>query len=304
MSGTADQRRPLVVHHEPAGSCLVWQVGEVSIARVEEGVIEVPRHWLLPGVTDDQLAACRGWIDPFFSESGERMMLSIHTFVVRTGALTIVVDTCIGDTTARPLPGDGDFLGRLASAIPGGLAGVDVVICTHLHFDHVGWNTRRVDSEWVPTFPNARYLVTHDELAHTRDDDHMAVMDPSVTPLVDAGVLDAVASDHRIDDRVRLAPSPGHTPGHVCVVVESMGETAIITGDMAHSPVQFAYPELAATAHDADSIGSTATRREFVAANRDAGTLVLGTHFAPPTAGRIRTDGSARTWFDTSTAEG
>ena len=168
---------------------------------------------------------------------------------------------------------------------------VDVVLCTHLHFDHVGWNLRTVDGERVPTFPNARYLFSETEVDHTRIEDHHAVIEPSVQPLIDAGLADLVADDHVIDDAVRLLPTPGHTPGHVSLSIDSHGERAVITGDMSHTPLQFAEPELSSANFDHDADAAIATRKRMLDAWTDEPVLVLGTHFAPPTGGRIVTDG-------------
>ena len=279
-----------------------WHVGDVRIERVAENVIPLPMATLLTDVTEDHLAATADWIRPFFREDG-KMLLSLHCFVVQSGDATIVIDTCVGPGE-RPLPGDLEFPDRLAAAIPGGLEAVDVVLCTHLHFDHVGWNTILVDGEWVPTFPNARYLITQPELdsvfsADAGDEHAGEHVRASIDPLVAAGLVDAVATDHAITDEVRLVATPGHTPGHVSVAISSNGDTALITGDATHSPIQFAYPELAAPRFDADSEASTQTRLALLEQLTDTDTLVLGTHFAPPTAGHVRS-GSERAWFDVS----
>ncbi len=283
---------------------LSWTIGEVVVTRVEERIVGVPCESIVPGVTNDHLRAQADWIGPYFTGSG-KMLLSNHSFVVQSAGSTIVVDTCVGADVERPLPGDPDFLARLDDAIIGGIDAVDVVLCTHLHFDHVGWNTIDSGGARRPTFPNARYLVTRTELAHwsstEADVDRLhAVLGTAVQPLLDAGVLDPVEVDHELTDEVRLVPTPGHTPGHVSVWIESRGHRALITGDAAHSPLQFTYPELAATRFDHDSAGSTATRRRLVVDHTDAGTLILGTHFAPPTAGRLRRDAGETVWFDSA----
>lgn len=276
---------------------LRWTIGDVTVTRVEENVIPLPQTTILDGVTDQHLADTADWIRPFFREDG-KMLLSVHAFVVQSGDTTIVVDTCVG-TGERPLPGDEAFLDRLGAAVPGGLEGVDVVLCTHLHFDHVGWNTIERDGEWVPTFPNARYLISEPELASFPEADHNGVAPTSIDPLVAAGQLDAVAMDHEITPQVRLLPTPGHAPGHVSLLIESGGDTALITGDATHSPLQFAYPELSSERFDDDTDQSTDTRRALVSRLLDTDTLVLGTHFAPPTAGHVRsTDTLPR--FDTN----
>ena len=267
---------------------LTWTVGQVRITRVEEVVTYVDADVLMPSFTPDMLEPHRDWLVPnYFSERNDKMALSIHSFVVESQGTTIVIDTCVGGQD-KALPSDPDFPDRLDAAITGGLDAVDIVLCTHLHFDHVGWNMRTVDGQQVPTFPNARYLFAKVELEHTRTDDHMAVLEPSIDPLFDAGLADLIETDHVLTDEVRLIPTPGHTPGHVSVFIESEQATALITGDMAHTPLQFAVPELAASAFDVDSAQSTQTRRDIIERFADSDTLVLGTHFAPPTAGHLR----------------
>ena len=185
------------------------------------------------------------------------------------------------------------FLETLAAA-GYGVEDIDTVVCTHLHFDHVGWNTRLVDGEWVVTFPQARYLFGRVEWEHwsVTEGDYSNVAD-TVRPVVAGGAADLIEVDHRVCDEVRLVPTPGHTPGHVSVVVESEGLRAVITGDMAHHPIQFAEPDIAAPA-DSDSAMAAKTRRMFLADRQDDGALVIGTHFGGPTAGRVVADGD--TW--------
>lgn len=274
---------------------LTWNIGQVTVTRVEEVVTYVDADVLMPDFTPAMLAPHRDWLIPnFFSDRNDKMALSIHSFVVESQGKVIVVDTCVG-ATERPLPNDLEFPDRLDAAIDGGLAAVDFVLCTHLHFDHVGWNLRPEGDEQVPTFPNARYLFARTEVEHTRTEDHMEVLEPSIDPLFDAGLADLIETDHVLTDEVRLIPTPGHTPGHVSVLIDSEHATALITGDMAHTPLQFALPELAASAFDADSAQSSQTRREIIERFADSDTLVLGTHFAPPTAGHLRgTAGAAR----------
>ena len=282
----------------PESSNLSWHVGDVRTTRVEETLTYLDATVLIPGFTSERLDPHRDWLVPnFFSDRNDKMVLSIHSFVVESQDTVIVVDTCVGGDE-RPLPNDVDFPDRLDDAIPGGLDAVDIVLCTHLHFDHVGWNLRSVDGKHVPTFPNARYLFSQIEVDHTRLEDHMGVLAPSIDPLFEAGLVDLVPTDHVLTSEVSLLPTPGHTPGHVSVFVESGDQTAVITGDMTHTPLQFAEPDLAAAAFDTDSEQSTKTRRDIIDRFRDSNTLFLGTHFAPPTAGRLRTAGTG-TIFDT-----
>ncbi len=273
---------------------LRWQIGAVTITRVEEVVVPVPAGYLITGLTDGHIAAQQPWIAPYFTDDGD-LLLSVHSFLVQSGNTTIVVDTCAGVHEGRRLAGDPAFLERLASHIDGGLDGVDVVVCTHLHFDHIGWNTvLDASGERVPAFPDARYLVTADEIEGFADRDEDAVAESSIDPVVAAGLLDPVDVDHRISPEVRLVLTPGHTPGHVSVLVESDGASALITGDATHSPIQFAYPELATERVDHDSERSRQTRRDLIARYADTDMLILGTHFAPPTAGVLRSNGPGR----------
>ncbi|MDP2639283.1 MAG: MBL fold metallo-hydrolase, partial [Betaproteobacteria bacterium] len=162
--------------------------------------------------------------------------------------------------------------------------------CTHLHVDHVGWNTRLIEGKWVPTFANARYLFgrrewehwTSDEAKH-RDGD---VMGDSVRPIIDAGLAELVDMHHALTPEVRLEPTPGHTPGHVSVRISSRGEEAVITGDLMHHPLQCAEPDLANN-FDVDAAAARRTRRKFLARHANRPVLVLGTHFAPPTGGWV-----------------
>ena len=163
-----------------------------------------------------------------------------------------------------------------------------MVCCTHLHFDHVGWNTRLESDRWVPTFPNARYLFCRQEYeAFTAEPSGYALnLDDTVQPVVAAGLADLVEPTHRLTGEVRLVPSPGHSPGHVCVLIESGGERALITGDATHHPVQWAEPDWGMSG-DFDGAQGAETRRRLRAEHGGRGTLVIGTHYAAPSAGYV-----------------
>ncbi len=271
---------------------LRWCVGDVEIIRVEEVITPVPREDLVPELTLDEIDDARHWADPYVTSSG-LLLLSVHSFVVRCGDHVSVIDTCSGVDPARPIAGDPTFLDRLADEIDGGLDAVRTVLCTHLHFDHVGWNTLpdpAAHGGRRPTFPNARYLFGRAELPATGDD----VLDPAIRPLLDADLVDLIEGgrEHEIvsnqDGRVWTVPTPGHTPGHVSVLIESRGDRAMITGDVFHSPVQIAHTNRFAK-FDRDRDEATRSRERVVADALDRDLLVLGTHFPPPTAGHIRT---------------
>jgi glyoxylase-like metal-dependent hydrolase (beta-lactamase superfamily II) len=275
----------------PAHPVQRWQIGDVAILRVVESEIPIPPAFLFGDTKLDVLERA-SWLRPRFVTEDGRLVTSIHAFVVDDGRHRIVVDTCIGNDKVRRQPFwsnlHGPFLADLSAAgYPA--ESIDRVLCTHMHVDHVGWNTRLVDGRWVPTFPNARYLFARTEWEHWQKepvDPGDDILGDSVRPIFDAGLADLVECDHRVSPSVRLEPTPGHTPGHVCVRIESGGARAVITGDLMHHPLQIAEPDIGAL-FDSDAAAARATRRDFVARQADADVLVLGTHFATPTGGRI-----------------
>ncbi|MEZ4330798.1 MAG: MBL fold metallo-hydrolase [Myxococcota bacterium] len=279
---------------------LSWQIGDVRITRVREQEALLPLEGLIHVVEPDRLAGHREWLFPhFLTEAGE-IRLSIHALVVESAGRTIVVDTCMGND--RPLPIglaslQTDFLEKLERVVKRDQ--VDFVMCTHLHFDHVGWNTMKVGDRFVPTFPNARYLFAREEFDHwateqgeSKREDSAVDLGYSIRPIVEAGLHDLVPSRHMLTDEVFLEPTPGHTPGHVAVRIESRGQSAVITGDLVHHPVQLAEPHWGSHP-DVLPERAVETRRAFVARYGDRPVLVIGTHFSGPTAGRIVKVGSS-----------
>jgi glyoxylase-like metal-dependent hydrolase (beta-lactamase superfamily II) len=168
------------------------------------------------------------------------------------------------------------------------------VLCTHLHIDHVGWNTKLVNGAWVPTFEHARYLMVEPEFRYWRDQRedaaHATSFAESVKPVFDAGLVDLVSGDFKVCDEVRFEPTVGHTPAHASIRIRSKGADALITGDFLHHPCQLARPDWAA-AVDYDKVRSTQTRHEVFSALAGTPTLMIGTHFAGPSAGRVVRDG-------------
>jgi glyoxylase-like metal-dependent hydrolase (beta-lactamase superfamily II) len=272
-----------------------WKIGDVEITRIVEIVSTMPATVLIPQATPDALEDLHGWLRPHFLDEQGNMHLSIHAFAVKSGDARIIVDTCLGGKE-RPIPEWSNLQTTfLEDLVRAGFApdAVDRVLCTHLHFDHVGWNTVREDGKWVPTFQNARYLVGETEWGFWKDEDDpfapQAKAD-SILPIFEADLVDLVGPSHEVTDEVRLIPTPGHTPGHVSVVVSSRGEEAIITGDMFHHPLQMAHPDWTDTA-DVDGEQAHRTRLEFLERYTDKPVLILGTHFASPTGGHIIRDG-------------
>jgi glyoxylase-like metal-dependent hydrolase (beta-lactamase superfamily II) len=280
---------------------LSWKVGNVTITSVVESETPTSPRFLFPQLSKADVAAIADecdWLRPHFVDGQGYLLQKIQALVIETGDTTIVVDTCVGNDKVRANPGwhqlAGAFLADLAQA-GCGPDEVDVVICTHLHVDHVGWNTKLVDGRWEPTFPNARYLFERTEFEYWRDnpDGGDDVFGDSVRPVHDAGLATLVDPDHVITPEVRLESTPGHTPGHVSVIIESNGERAVITGDMMHTPLQMARVELSSS-FDTDPDRARVTRRAFLQRWADGSTLVIGTHFGTPTAGLVRPDGEDR----------
>ncbi|MPZ99779.1 MAG: MBL fold metallo-hydrolase [Dehalococcoidia bacterium] len=289
-------------------------IGDVTIDRVEELLIPTSPRWLLPDheTPFDLLGAAEPWLRPFMTEEG-RLLQSIHTYVVRTPETLILVDTGIGNDKDRTggIEGfhmrGGPFLEDLRAAGVDPEA-VEVVVMTHMHGDHVGWNTRLVDGQWTPTFPNARYLFVRPEWEHwsaeaANNEATRRLVEDSLRPVLEAGCVDLVDADHRIDAYTRLEASHGHSPGHVTFVVDGRGEggagaqptegaptRAAFLGDIMHSPIQAAAPDTRA-ALDRDPAPAMAARRAFLERYAETGTLVLGAHWSPPCAGYVRRDG-------------
>ena len=268
----------------------IWQIGKVKVSRVVEMEVTGGSRFILPDATRD---ACSGyrWMFPHFMDDAGNLVMSIHALVVDTGERRIVVDTCIGNDKERDIPTwshlQTSFLRDLeAAGYP--RESIDTVLCTHLHVDHVGWNTMLVDGEWLPTFANARYLVGETEWRYWDGRDSSAtVLADSVRPVVDAGLVDFVAVDHVVCDEVRLEPTPGHTPGHVSVRISSAGSEALITGDCIHHPCQMTRTDWCSSA-DYDQGQGRATRETLLERMVDSDVLVIGTHFATPTAGYVK----------------
>jgi len=279
---------------------LSWRIGRVTVTRVVE--IEFNTRYraeapFIPEATPEALKATP-WLYPDFvrPEDGA-LKVSIHALLVEAPGLRLVVDTCVGNDKPRGVPFGGlstNFLSEMES-LGWTRDSVEAVVCTHLHVDHVGWNTMLEHGKWVPTFPNARYFIGRREYDHWRqveDDEQQAILSDSVKPIFDAGLAQLVELNHVISPEIRLIPSTGHTPGHVCVSIESDGERGVITGDMSHHPCQLAHPDWSPR-FDSDPTESAATRARLFAEWADQPILVIGTHYATPTAGRVRRDGQA-----------
>jgi len=276
---------------------LNWQVGRVKITRIVEMDLPIPALMVIPQATPEELRKSP-WLYPHFvSEDDATLKLSVHALLVETPELRLIVDTCVGNNRPREITGgeplDTPFLQHLADA-GWSREAVDTVVCTHLHVDHVGWNTMLDNGRWAPTFPNARYLIGRREYefwSTHEDEEQKAMLGDSVKPVFDAGLVQLVEMDHAISPEIRLTPSVGHTPGHVSVMIESEGERGVITGDIAHHPSQMAHLDWSFDLLDPKT--AELTRSRLFAEWADQPILVIGTHFAAPTAGHIVRDGAA-----------
>jgi glyoxylase-like metal-dependent hydrolase (beta-lactamase superfamily II) len=278
-----------------------WRVGDVEVARiVEVHEFHDDMSMLLPGATPEYVQQF-GWLAPHFATPAGRMIINFQAFVLRSRNRTVMIDTCIGADRQREFEVfcnlQTTFLEDLRTAgFPPEEVGA--VLCTHLHFDHVGWNTRRMNGKWVPTFPNASYFFGRKEWEHwkhlrdTGGYHHMDHLVDSIDPVMDAGLVEFIEPDFQVTDEISLIPTPGHTPGHVSVLIRSRGQEAVITGDMMHHPIQLAVPATHGN-FDMDKEQGARTRMDFIRRFADRQTLVIGSHFAGPTAGRIVRDGDA-----------
>jgi glyoxylase-like metal-dependent hydrolase (beta-lactamase superfamily II) len=280
-----------------------WRVGDVEISRIPE--FELPMFdpaFIYPDLPRERLDRHRPWLEPrLLDPATGKLVISIHAFVVRTKRHAILVDACSGNDKERPSRPlfhrqNRPWLERLAAA---GFRpeDIDFVLCTHLHIDHVGWNTRLLDGRWVATFPRARYLITRAEWAHWQDEENRKayagdehIVD-SVLPIIASRQAEFVAMDHVIDDEVWFEPTPGHTPGHAAIHIRSGGQEAVISGDLMHTAVQVAEPEIS-SCFCVDKGLSARTRRAFLERYADRPVMVLPAHFPTPTGGFVTQAGS------------
>src|SRR5262245_16879581 len=275
-----------------------WQVGDVRVDRVMEFEQPVfPASALYPTSTPESVNRHRSWLEPRLMEPGTGLLVfAITSFLIRSKGLHILVDTCDDNERHRPKKQRyhmkrWPYLENLAAT---GVTPeqVDYVLCTHLHVDHVGWNTRRVGGRWVPTFPNAKYLFAKAEWAywesHYRTE--AFVDDPyhvdTLLPIIEAELAEFVEGTYAFNDEVFLDPTPGHTPGHVCVHVRSKGQECVMSGDLMHHAIQCAEPDWN-SCFCVDPAASRRTRREFLERYEGTPILVMPAHFPTPTAGTI-----------------
>ena len=276
----------------------IIKVGEYSIEKVVE--LERPfahAQQFFPDLTAETLEICQRELPQGRLTADGFLNMSYHAFVVRTGRHTILVDTCCGNHKNRAARADFHQLDTrfIAALEDAGVTPeqVDFVMCTHLHWDHVGWNTRLIDGRWVPTFPNAKYIVSRAEYefwdaAYARGDAsiHCISFEDSVLPIKRAEQIVVVEEDHRFEDGIQFEPCFGHSPGHVVINLSSGGAHGTLVGDVIHHPIQLRFPAMSTTA-DLDRDQARQSRSALIERLAGSGALLFPAHFNAPTVGRI-----------------
>lgn len=278
-----------------------FKIGNIEVQQVAE--MQAPYFNVsefLPDSDSNRFEQLRPLFEPWAicPQSG-KIILCIQTYVVRTSKHTILIDTCVGCDKFSAVPAwhqrhDYSWLSRLAS-VGVAVESVDYVFCTHLHGDHVGWNTQLRDGRFVPTFPNAKYIFAQTEIdfQSTRtEENRKRCYQQSILPVLEAGQAQLVSSDFALDDEVWLSPTPGHTPGHVAVHLKSAGMEAVMIGDAIHSPLQCVHPEWSARP-DSDPVLAATTRKKLIETCIVHNHIVLTAHFPLPSVGRFTTDSFA-----------
>lgn len=277
------------------------KLGRLKISKITEMEAPMPLSMALPEIGASDLEKLKSWYwDNFLSTKPDEAMLhlSIHSFVLQIDGLNILIDSCNGNDKNRCLPFVNQmqtpYLDTLEKA---GLKPEDIhiVMCTHLHADHVGWNTRLENGKWVPTFPNARYLFGRKDLefyqTQTHELLHHEAYIDSILPIIEAGRHEIVESDQiihkEIGNGIWLEDAGGHSPGSLCIHAQSEGDKALFTGDCFHHPIQLVRPDVHFFA-DEDGAQASKTRTRIFETYADTNSVILPAHFAGKTAGRIK----------------
>jgi glyoxylase-like metal-dependent hydrolase (beta-lactamase superfamily II) len=278
--------------------------GDILVQKIIElDRLAVDPNWLIGNATAPEIEAERHWLgDGLVEPSTGKLIIGVHSFLVRTPRRTILVDTCCGDRRDRGAASPFHMLqtSYLANLRAAGVEPeeIDLVFCTHLHVDHVGWNVVSRDGRWVPTFPNARYLFNPTDFEHRLEAERTGTGSPAtraafreaVLPIVESGLATFVDCTHaleqEVDSTIRLISLPGHCPGHTGLTIAGGGRAGVVTGDAIHHPIQLSRPDWYCAA-DVDPLESTRTRQHLIDAYADTDTILLTAHFPGATAGRV-----------------
>jgi glyoxylase-like metal-dependent hydrolase (beta-lactamase superfamily II) len=280
---------------------MIRNPSKLDIRSVHEGEGQMPMQVAVRGVTAEDLAELKTWywseelsLDP----NAAIFKIQVRSYVMRVDGLNVLIDSCCGNDKERSVP----WAHRLQSRWLENLAtagcqpeDIDLVLCTHLHTDHVGWNTRLKDGRWVPTFPNARYVFSRKDYdffskqtheAHNRE----AFLD-SVLPVVETGQADIVESDHcvhrEIEDGIWLEDAAGHSPGSVVVNAQRGGSRAVFVGDAMHHPIQLVRPDIPFFADETPN-EACVTRERLLAQCAENGAVLYPAHFPNSPVGQVR----------------
>jgi glyoxylase-like metal-dependent hydrolase (beta-lactamase superfamily II) len=279
---------------------MLCKVGNVEVWRILE--IHEPfltPEELYPTAGPEVAAIMESRVPGCLCSQAGRLILPIQSFLLKTPSHLILVDSCVGNDKSVPRTpnwhkrSDNRFESSLKAA---GVSfdDIDYVLCTHLHTDHVGWNTQLVDGRWVPTFPKARYPMPAADEEFQRSVKGDLYLE-SVLPVVEAGQVELVRDEHMLGDHVQLMPTPGHTPGHVSVLIKCGEREAVITGDAIHSTVQCWHPDWYFK-YDANAEMAVESRIKLLQHAVETGCTVLGSHFALPSIGKVESEGQAFRW--------
>ena len=270
-----------------------FTIGAAKITRIEETYEpNFDAKWFFPDWQPDVVERHRDWMLPnHYDPASGKLKLSVHSWFVQVGGRNILIDTCVGNDKERPFfplwhrlktP----YLDRLAQA-GAKPEDVNLVMCTHLHSDHVGWNTRLTNGRWVPTFPNARYLFNRADVEYYKAIDpqkspaRAAAYKDSVAPIAEAGLADLVSGLHTVDEHLTLEPAPGHTPGTMFITLASHGARAVFCGDILHQAIQIFHPEWNSLGCQ-DQVNARRSRRLVLEKCAGSGALLMPTHFGAP----------------------
>jgi len=267
-----------------------WTIGDITATRIEEsvGLCSVGPSQFLTNFDDDAFRTHLEWMVPHHYDLVEdRLVTSIHSWLIRTPQHTILLDTCSGNHKFRPWNKrmsnlNTPYLERLAEA---GVhpEDVDTVLCTHLHTDHCGWNTQRKDGRWVPTFPNAKYLFSRKENDRwSVDNERAGLYQDSILPVIESKQAVLLnEAPHQIDETLLVEPAPGHTPGHVLLKAGKGENQGVFCGDAIHHPVQVYEPSWN-TKFCEDQAQAQLTRRSMLEFCAEENARLFPIHFAKP----------------------
>ena len=280
---------------------LTLTAGDLTIHRIiEQEMTFLPAQDMFPDLTSELLAENRAWLKAAKGlDDSDTLILCFQSYIVKTPHHTILIDSCIGNDKPRPtrpkwnMKTDDTYM-RALKAAGLSVADIDYVMCTHLHVDHVGWNTRLENGKWVPTFPKARYVISKPDFEYFRKLDadpkdgpaELGTFRECVLPIVEAGRAELVTGPHRLNEYLDIMPAPGHSAGHVVFKLESGSSRALFIGDVLHHLIQVYHPDWNFP-KNSDADQARASRRKVLEHCASIDALMMPAHVGAPFAGRI-----------------